>query len=227
MSWFDQAGQIKALTAFFSANGARAQDFGRRVYQTFEASTFAKVIRWYRTNGWVTQVMNPTFQGRKRFRLKYNTRGDPRNFTHIRCTKDGVTVQIRHQIRIETFHNRSKGRRVPRANIVCDVAVLRDGSYDHLKGKMHVFKDDLITFAEAKHMDAYAELLAAFIGLVHELQPCLSPRRAASVPAYKSHPAPFLNLSGVCMGSAEGLKATIRRRRLNIEVYDSKTPFLA
>src|SRR5438093_8754000 len=119
MAWFDQAGQIQALTTFFAANGARAQDFGRRVYQTFEASTFAKVIRWYRANGWWTQVVNPLIEGKRRFRLKYNTKGNPRNFTYVLCTKDGVTVQIRHQIRVETFHNRSKGRRIQRANVVC------------------------------------------------------------------------------------------------------------
>ena len=227
MAWFDQAGEIQALRAFFAANGAQAQDFGRRVYQTFEASTFAKVIRWYQRNGWKTQILNPLIAGKRRFRLKYNTKGNPKNFTYVRCTKGDVSVQIRHQLRVETFHNRSKGKRVPRANVVCDVAVVRDGFYDHLRGNMHVYRTNLITFAEAKHMDAYAELVAGFIGLVHELQPKrLSARRAAKVAEYGGHPPPFLNLSGVCMGSAEGLKATIRRRRLNINVYDSKSPFL-
>ena len=89
-----------------------------------------------------------------------------------------------------------------------------------------MYRSDLITFAEAKHMDAFAELIAGFIGLVHELQPKrLSAKRASKATEYFGHPAPFLNVSGVCMGSAEGLKATIRRRRLNINVFDSKSPF--
>jgi len=226
MAWFDQQHETELLTQFFREHGATAQDFGRRVYQTFEAMTFSKVIRWYKQNGWIPEVINPRSNG-GRFRLKFNTNGNAENFTYVRCTKEESSVQIRHQIRVETYHNRSTGRRIPRANIVCDVAVLRDSRYDHVRGRMHVFNEDLITFAEAKHMDAYAELIAQFIGLVHELQPKrLSHRRALRTPEYRGHPLPFLHLSGVCMGSAEGLMATVRRRHLDIAVFDSKTPFV-
>lgn len=224
--WFDQQQEVARLTAYFHANGAIAGDFGRRVWQTFEAVTFANVIRWYQQRGWQTSIHNPIVGGRSMFRMKYNTRGDPGNFTFVRCTKGSDTVQIRHQIRVETKHNTSKGKRVPRANVVCDVAVLRDGTYHHLKGYMHVYNRDLITFAEAKHMDAYAELIAGFIGLVHELQPRRLARGWKTSPvAFTDHPVPFLNVSGVCMHTAQGLKATIRRRGLGIAVHDAQSPF--
>jgi len=225
--WFDQQAEINALVDFFRGQGAAAANFGRKVWQTFEAVTFAKLIRWYRSNGWTTTIENPTIHGRRVFRLKYSTRGDPANFSYVRCARDGATVQIRHQLRVETYHNRSKGKRVPRANIVCDVAVVKDGAYDHIKGRMHVFNTDLITFAEAKHMDAYAELIAGFIGLVHELQPSrLRRSRNSSSPAFPGHPLPFLHLSGICHDSGEGLKATIRRRRFGINVFDARSPFV-
>ena len=44
MGWFDQQLAIDSLSSFFQINGAKAQDFGRRVYQTFEAITFAQTI---------------------------------------------------------------------------------------------------------------------------------------------------------------------------------------
>ena len=170
MDWFDQQLAINVLFSFFQINGAKAQDFGRRVYQTFEAITFAQTIKWYKERNWKVEIINP----KNGFRLKYSTRGDAKNFTYVRCTNpDNVNdiVQIRHQIRVETAYNRRKRRSSHRANIVCDVAVLYDRNYDYIVGNMHVANEYLITFAEAKHMDAYAELIAAFIGLVHELQP--------------------------------------------------------
>lgn len=231
MAWtFDQTIATQRLADFFKQNGGTARDFGNRVCQTFEATTFAQVIKWYQDKGWKVEVVNPKVGNKRTFRLKYSTKGDARNFTYVRCTDNSQSsrpIQIRHQIRIETFYNLRKKRSSLRANIVCDVAVLVDGYYDHIVGNMHVENEHLITFAEAKHMNAYAELVASFVGIVHELQPWrighdVKKRRRLMA----SHPKPFLNLSGVCMGTAEGIKETMRRRKLDVDVHDSTRPFV-
>lgn len=226
MSWFDQKLAISGLRSFFHNDGATALDFGHRVYQTFEATTFAQVIKWYSDRGWKTSVINPR-GSKKGFRLKYSTRGDAKNYTYVLCVNKKCfpeAIQIRHQIRVETFYNIRKT--LPRANIVCDVAILQDGDYDFIVGNMHVLKDHLISFAEAKHMDAYAELVASFIGLVHEMQPWrLSHDRFKRRTAYSQHPKPFLNISGVCMPTAQGIKATIIRRNIDIAIHDAISPF--
>jgi hypothetical protein len=231
MAWaFDQTITTQKLFRFFQTNGAAASDFGNRVCQTFEALTFAQVIKRYKDNGWDIKVINPNGGNKSSFRLKFSTRGDTKNFTHVRCERGSPpseAVQIRHQIRVATHYNVRKKTKSPRANIVCDVAVLKDEFYDGIIGSMHVENDNLITFVEAKHMNAYAELIAAFIGLVHELQPWrighdVKKRRAKTA----AHPKPFLNLSGYCAGTAEGIIATMKRRKMDIAVYDTRTPFL-
>jgi hypothetical protein len=228
MSWFDHKIAINGLFAFFRENGASASDFGTRVCQTFEAITFAQMIKWYRNNGWETKIINPT--GRNTgFKLKFSTRGDTANYTYVECSNPdrSEVVQIRHQIRVETFHNFKRRKKINPANIVCDVAVLKDDCYDFIRGSMHVQNDNLITFAEAKHMDAYAELLAGFLGLVFEMQPwrLLNDRGKKKI-AYSHHPKPFLNLSGRCLRTAEGIKATIVRRKFDIAIHDVNEPFI-
>lgn len=228
MSWFDQQLAIKSLAAFFRDEGGNASDFGKRVYQTFKALTFAQTIKWYKDRNWNVVIVNPGKGPKGEFRLKYSTRGDAKNFTYARCTNGNNpsdVVQVRHQIRVETAYNDRKQVSSLRANLVCDVAVLSDRNYDYIVGNMHVANECLVTFAEAKHMDAYAELVAAFIGLVHELQPWRLARDIKKKRAlYSLHPKPWLNLSGICMATAEGIKHTISRRGLDIEVHDSRSP---
>lgn len=228
MSWFDQQLTISSLTTFFHNDGGKASDFGRRVYQTFEALTFAQTIKWYKDQGWKVDIINPGSGTKGEFRLKYSTRGDAKNFTYAQCTNGTDptdVVQVRHQIRVETAYNIRQKTSSLRANLVCDVAVLQDRDYDYIVGSMHVANARLITFAEAKHMDAYAELIASFIGLVHELQPWrlahdVKKRRAI----YAHHPKPWLNISGVCLATAEGIRHTVVQRGLDIEIRDSRKP---
>lgn len=230
MSWFDQKIAINRLVDFFKKDGGKVEDFGNRINQTFEAATFAQTIKWYKDKGWDVVIMNPGKGKKKDFRLKFSTRGDTKNFTYVICHKaDGFpsSVQIRHQIRIETYHNIRRKLISKRANIVCDVAILNNCSYDHIVGNMHVFKDDCISFGEAKHMDAYAELIAGFIGIVHEMQPWrLSNDRGKKREQYRDHPPPFLNISGICCNTAEAIKDTIKRRKFDIDIFDSRRPFV-
>ena len=47
-----------------------------------------------------------------------------------------------------------------------DVAVIRDMDLEGFSTFDHVPNDQLLTFGEAKHMSAFAELVASFIGVV-------------------------------------------------------------
>ncbi len=230
MAWFDQKIATDKLHQFFSHKKSKIDDFGKRVSQTFEAATFAQTIKWYEARGWNIDIINPPSNG-GRFRLKYSTRGDAKNYTYVICFKHDAnpsTIQIRHQIRVETHHNiRRQRKKYKQANIVCDVAILKNFDHNRITGNMHVSKQDLVSFGEAKHMDAYAELLAGFIGLVHELQPWrLSNDRSGKKEEYKNHIRPFLNLSGFCHNTAEAIKETINRRKLDIDIFDLNNPLV-
>ena len=81
----------------------------------------------------------------------------------------------------------------------------------------------LIAFGEVKHMSAFAELVASFVGLVHEL----TPRRLKRVRIkdYKNeHIAPFLYASGIMYPTAKGILQTIKRRKFDIDVYSVEDP---
>lgn len=82
--------------------------------------------------------------------------------------------------------------------------------------------DLLLTFGEAKHMSAFAELVASFIGLVHELTPKALKRHKTRLTGTrrKRHPAPFLYVSGVLYRTASGIKLTIEDRGYDVDVYN-------
>ena len=66
-------------------------------------------------------------------------------------------------------------------------------------------------------MSAFAELVAGFIGLVHELQPTrlrrIKKRKAVH------HKSPFLFVSGYMMHTARGILETIEQRGFDVEIY--------
>jgi len=226
--WVDVEKTKASLSAFFQENSKSINKFGTTVNQTFEAFVFATVVEWYKENGWTVEIVHPEEWKRKEaratkkpgLRLKFNTRGRPSGYSYARAIKAEKEVEIRHQLRVATAHYRPGDR--PRANICLDVAVIEPNDCDAMTSDDHVESPTLVTFAEAKHMSAFAELVANFVGLVHELQPTrLSRVRSKKRPQPPStHPAPFLYVSGIVYPTAQGIIRTIKRRRYDIDVYD-------
>ncbi len=217
---FDQAQHKQALVDFFDQHRASINDFGSKVNQTFEAFTFAQCIKWYRNKGWSVSIQNPVINGRSTFRLKYSTRGKPENYSYALCEKGGEYCQIRHQLRVETFYGKLIGKRFKqKSNIVCDIAIIDDVPLGHLKGSMHCFNKHLISFCECKHMSAYAELLASFIGLVHELLPKKLRRVRVGSHVADDHLPPCLHISQSLYPTAAGVLKTIEKRKYDVDVY--------
>lgn len=228
-AWVD-VGTLRAkLQTFFDNNRNDLSRFGSTVNQTFEAFVFAQVATWFKVRpGWSVEVVNPVDQhGKETFRLKFSTRGRPGRYSYIRCTApEGSVFQVRHQLRVATKHHRQGAS--PPANVCLDVAVIRDVDLSGFSTYDFVPNRDLVTFGEAKHMSAFAELVASFVGLVHEIQPVRLKRTRTKnwKGLTKEHPSPFLFVSGHLWRTGEGVAETINRRRLDIDVY-SKTKLLA
>ncbi|MFI5297843.1 MAG: hypothetical protein ACHREM_07055 [Polyangiales bacterium] len=198
--------------------------FGATVNQTFEAYVFASVLRWYRENGWKVALkppLDPVARGKAggSVRLKFNTRGRPAGYSYGKCTKAGASILVRHQIRVSTSSDDGK---LPSANICCDVAILQELDLTEFASDTAVPNDLLVTFGEAKHMSAFAELLASFIGVVHELVP----QALEGVSRSPDHPPPFLYVSGYLYPTAKGIKRTIETRGLAVGVFDCMSPLL-
>lgn len=221
--WVDVDAVKKQLATFFSNNKQDLSLFGNTVNQTFEAFVFAALVNWYSDNGWSVNFHHPQKQNQKIVKLKFSTRGRPDNYTYAICEKKDTRIQIRHQIRVATKHHRVY--QSPPANVVLDVAVVADQNLSRYKSEDYVDNSALFTFGEAKHMSAFAELIAGFIGLVHELKPdMLLPIRMYPNPVTKrEHPSPFLYVSGYLLPTARGLQQTIIDRGYDIDIYDHDT----
>jgi hypothetical protein len=220
-AWVNQGALRDRLSVFFNEKRDDLGLFGRTVNQTFEAFVFAATAAWYRDNGWDVQFVNPTSKdgAARPLRLKFSTRGRPQNYTYIACKKDGDSRQIRHQLRVATEAHRHGNER--NANICLDVAIITPVDLSHFGTDNYLQNSSLISFAEAKHMSAFAELVANFIGLVHELQPgrLTQIRNEEFKAKARTDPAPFLYVSGFLYRTAQGIVKTIEQRRYDIDVY--------
>jgi hypothetical protein len=135
------------------------------------------------------------------------------------AAKGAKSVHIRHNLRVATKAHRKNKKKIY-ANVCLDVAVIRPMDISHYKTYYALPNQRLITFGEAKHMSAFAELVASFIGLVHEIQP-----RRLTRPRHISkrlhHLPPFLFVSGLLLPTARGIEHTCKRRRFDFDIYSS------
>ncbi len=213
--WIDQIRIRKQLAQFFKNNYSDLTTFGNTVNQTFEAFVFASVISWYRSNNWQVRFKHPKKYDGK-VHLKFSSSGKPEDYSYAIAIKGKEEIEIRHNIRIRSAHSNDE---YPIASFVIDVGVIRAGSAQNLSTKDPVENENLITFAEAKHMPAFAELIGSFIGMAHELIPKRL-RKCKPIKRMTHHPYPFLFVSGFTNPSAQGVIATIKNRGYRIEIYD-------
>lgn len=223
--WVDTDASAKLLTGFFRTHGVDIKDFGQTVNQTFEAFVFSSVIRWYIRHDWSVSIINPA-NAPDLVRLKFNTRGRPSGYTYALAEKDGESIQIRHQLRVATYYHQLVEFEGVTANICADVAIIKDHDISNFKSDDFIRNENLISFGEAKHMPAFAELVANFVGLVHELKPAsLTPGQRPYVgPLVRpQHLSPFLYVSGHIQRTAQGVIATIKFRGFDIEIFDYRS----
>lgn len=219
---FDQASVKSQLKDFFTNEKATINNFGSTVNQTFEANVFAEVIKWYRINAWTVNILSPIINGKPIFKLKFNTRGAPGNYSYAQCTKGDQSCQIRHGLRIQTKSFDTKNKKP--ANIVCDIVIMKDVEIDDFSSDAAINNDLLIAFGEVKHMSAYAELIASFIGLVHELKPEILRKIRVRKWQRGDNISCFLYVSGILYRTAEGLVETIEKRKYDIDIYSINNP---
>jgi hypothetical protein len=218
--WIDQAALKERLSAFFTSRKDYVTRFGSTVNQTFEAFVFAALVAWYKKNDWRPIIIHPTGESSsdQPISLKFSTRGKPSNYSYVSCKKEGREIHIRHQLRVATYYHDEKQTKP--ANLCLDVAVYRATDLSGYSTDTALANSELITFGEAKHMSAFAELIASFVGVVHELQPERLKRKFKSKNA-PLHPSPFLYVSGSVNPTAEGIWQTILRRRMDIDLFHS------
>ncbi len=116
--------------------------------------------------------------------------------------------------------NQSPEETVQPFEVVLDVAVIEDIDLSGFASDDAVLNADLIAFGEAKHLNAYAELMANFIGLIHEIQPFRLRRIRTRSYMKNNHLSPFLYVSGDLYTTAQGIIKTIKKRCFDVDIYD-------
>ncbi len=219
---FNQLEAKKDLSKFFMNEKADINNFGSTVNQTFEAFVFANVIKWYQNNNWEVKIVNPIKHGKPAFNLKFNTRGAPINYSYALCQKGNNSCQIRHGLRTHTrYHKETYGRS---ANIVCDIVIMENIDINYYTTDTALPNKFLISFGEVKHMSAYAELIASFIGLTFELKPENLKRLRIKNRRHPDNVSCFLYVSGLLYPTAKGMVETIERRKFDIDIYSFENP---
>lgn len=217
-TWIDIDRTRRELASFFGQSHDEVVRFGSTVNQTFEAFVFAATLHWYRDRKWTVTVIHPNGETSGMVVLKFSTRGRPASYSYGRCSLNGEEVHVRHQLRVATAWHRLENRNP--ANVCLDVAVTKPLDLSHFTTDSALPNSDLISFGEAKHMSAFAELIASFVGLVHELQPArLRNVRTPPQAVAPVHPSPFLYVSGVLYRTAEGIRETVEQRGYDIDIY--------
>jgi hypothetical protein len=218
--WIDPEGIARQLREFFFEEKAELSRFGSTVNQVFEAYVFASTAARYRSRGWNLVFRHPPRDdgGAGGLRLKFSTRGRPAAYSYVECVKRGHRVQVRHQLRVATYFHEPPKK--PPANIVLDVAVVRQFDDTAYRTDDALPNEALVTFGEAKHMSAFAELVASFIGVVHEMQPF----RLGRGRSYEAHPKPFLFVSGFMYRTGEGVVRTVMERGYDVEFFSRRFP---
>jgi hypothetical protein len=224
--WIDIAKCKNHLADVFQDKRQDLSLFGSTINQIHEAFVFGELIRYYRSKGWKVEIVNPSASksatsppAQAKLRLKFSTRGKPSAYSYARCTKGKKVAQIHHQLRVATAT--AKKFRADKANVCLDVAVIKEFDVSALSSDDPVANKQLITFGEAKHMVAFAELLAGFVGMVHELQPkrLRISKSTETGRSRLSSPLPFLYVSGWLNPTAQGILSTIKKRGFEIDLY--------
>lgn len=214
---FDQEKAKRKLKKFFKKEKSNLNYFGNRVNQTFEAYTLMKTVKWFECHGWTVKIVNPKINKKTIFRLKFSTRGAPRNFSYFTCEKENFKYQIRHQLRVATRAYKITNHH--NSNICCDIVIMKNIDVENYSTNTALPNKELISFGEVKHMSAFAELIAGFIGMVHELQPNRLKKIRTHEWLENECISPYMNVSGYLNPTAKGVNETIKKRKYDIDIY--------
>ena len=94
------------------------------------------------------------------FRFKTSTMGDPNNFSYIIIDKNGLTLEVRQQMRIS-------GRWGSFTPDICIIQLNSLRSFDFSNFSLH--NRHLENFIECKHMEPYPMSCASFVGILYVL----------------------------------------------------------
>jgi hypothetical protein len=192
------------LYSFFDRNKVVIKNNSKRLCHFFEMACYSRVVHYYRNQNFTIQPRSP-MGNESVFKFKSTTRGSPNNYSFFRISRNIVNsaqdrkeYDIRSNIPIRSSYD--SGTYVP------DIVV--SNASDELDIQQ-IENQNLITFCEVKYLKPHPEMLANFIGMLHELTPDLldGPNVRGGL-----HPAPALIASGHSSENVDQISIGMRNR---------------
>ncbi len=206
---------ISEIGKFLNKHQTVVKNHARRISEYFEMSAYNSVVQFYQNTGYDVEVKNLI---NDEFRYKLSPSGYPQNFSYFQVSRTYKTKETFIQLIYEVHHNlavesaRSKGIfTTPDVCVIKKDSLLRDDDfYLRNSGFYYVPNDKLVTFAEAKNINPFPELLFGFIGILNELS--LSSFSNSYCRSRPYHIAPSLMISGTGNFHAKKIQAELERR---------------
>jgi hypothetical protein len=190
------------LYSFFDRNEVTIKNNSNRLCHYFEMACYSKVIQYYRNRHFRIQPYPP---GESTFRFKSTTKGSPNKYSFFRVSENIANPEqeikeydIRSNMPVcSSFDN---------CTYIPDIVVSEMSEDDNIQ---RIENQNLITFCEVKYLKPHPEMLANFIGIVHELKPDLlnGPNVREGL-----HPAPALMASGHSSENVHHISGEMKKR---------------
>lgn len=212
--FIDKEELIKEINKFVNSHNAYIANHSRRISDYFEMICYNNVIKYYKNNNFEISIQN--LDEENNFVYKLVSTGIPANFSFFKVyrkyTKRLYKFEVHHNLSIESSIDNH-------IYFVPDISVINEGTivstkkqYRGKRRSCFCRNNNLQTFFEAKHLNAFPSLLFSFNGLVLEmLSEVILGHCSNRIP---KHPSPTLVLSG------NGNEHTNRIRVILMERYN-------
>lgn len=167
--WIDRDILVKNAKNFTRTHGLFLKKHGPRISSLVEIAVYNSVVDYYKHLGYA--VTGENLGPKRSFRYKLTASGLAENYSYFKAQKAGRAFHILHNISIQSSHH-------DHMYFTADVVIANKNGATTQKlksARRHSFvsRENLVTFAEVKHLNPFPEVLFNFMGLVLEFMPML------------------------------------------------------
>ena len=193
---------LNELYSFFDRNEVTIKNNSNRLCHYFEMACYSKVIQYYRDHHFNIQ---PCPQKESTFRFKSTTKGSPNKYSFFRVSEN-IANSGQKMKKYDIRPNMPVCSSFDNCTYIPDIVVSKMSDENNIQ---RIENQNLITFCEVKYLKPHPEMLANFIGIVHELKPDLlnGPNVREGL-----HPAPALMTSGQSSENVHHISSEMKKR---------------
>ena len=175
------------LRSFFDNDRMIIKTNSERLCHFFELACYSRFVEYYRSQNF--KLKCHLKNNENVFRFKATTQGKPNKYSYFRISQNASVTEgesrkydVRANMPVKSFFDNCK--------YTPDIVVSLFSDDEDIKV---IENQNLVTFCEVKYLKPHPEMLANFIGLLHEITPNLlsGPEICPGL-----HPAPSLIASG-------------------------------